>query len=202
MSKTISCSGFEFDIRKENTGIYVRYRPGSRFDNDSPIDGQIPYAVLEKGDVDGFCRAIERLVPGVAERLDRQVVTKKLQAWGWLPCGETSPHDQIQILEEGKRIYLSPRNRYTGLNNRKYADEPAYSAAKYILAEERFISNHDDTATFIELIDEDEKVMKAWKFDHPMKKWFSDPDYYEDDCLVFYMTEKFHLPTVGYRWPK
>jgi hypothetical protein len=202
MSKTISCSGFVFDIRKENTEIYVRYRPGSRFDNDSPIDGQIPYAVLEKGDVDGFCRAIERLVPGVAERLDRQVVTKKLQAWGWLPCGVTSPHDQIKILEEGKRIYLSPRDRYTGPNNRKYADGPAYSAAKYILAEERFITNHDDTAMFIELIDEDEKVIKSWKFDCPMKKWFSDPDYYEDDCLVFYMTERLHLPTVGYRWPK
>ena len=84
MSKTISCSGFVFDISKENTWIYVRYRPGSRFDNDSPIDSWIPAAVLEKGDVDGFCRAIERLVPGTAERLDRQVIAKKLQACGWL----------------------------------------------------------------------------------------------------------------------
>lgn len=111
-------------------------------------------------------------------------------------------NDRSEILNVGKRIYLSPRNRYTGPNNRKYADGPAYSAAKYILAEERFITNHDDTAMFIELIDEDEKVMKSWKFDCPMKKWFSDPDYYEDDCLVFYMTETFHLSTVGYRWPK
>ena len=55
---------------------------------------------------------------------------------------------------------------------------------------------------FIELIDEDDKVMKSWKFDYPMKKWFSDPDYYEDDCLVFFMAETFHLPTVGYRAPK
>ena len=111
-------------------------------------------------------------------------------------------NNRTEILNLGKSIYLSPRNRYTGPNNRKYTDEPGYSAAKYILAEERFITNHDDTAMFIELIDEDEKVMKSWKFDCPMKKWFSDPDYYEDDCLVFYMTERFHLPTVGYRWPK
>lgn len=111
-------------------------------------------------------------------------------------------NNRTEILNVGKSIYLSPRERYTGPNNRKYADGPAYSAVKYILAEERFITNHDDTAMFIELIDEDEKVVKSWKFDCPMKKWFSDPDYYEDDCLVFYMTERFHLPTVGYRWPK
>lgn len=111
-------------------------------------------------------------------------------------------NNRTEILNVGKSIYLSTGNRYTGPNNRKYADGPAYSAAKYILAEERFITNHDDTAMFIELIDEDEKVIKSWKFDCPMKKWFSDPDYYEDDCLVFYMIEKFHLPTVGYRWPK
>ena len=111
-------------------------------------------------------------------------------------------NNRDEVLNAGKSSYLSPRNRYTGLNNRDYTDGPAYSAAKYILAEERFITNHDDTAMFIELIDEDEQVMKSWKFDHPMKKWFSDPDYYEDDCLVFYMTETFHLPTVGYCWPK
>lgn len=84
MSITIFCSGFGFDIRKEKYGFNVRYRPASRFDNDSPIDSWIPAAVLEKGDVDGFCRAIERLVPGTAERLDRQRIAKKLQACGWL----------------------------------------------------------------------------------------------------------------------
>ena len=84
MSVTIFCSGFGFDVRKEKTGFSVRYRPASRFDNDSPIDGWIPETVLEKGDVDGFCRAIERLVPGTTERLDRQEISKKLQACGWL----------------------------------------------------------------------------------------------------------------------
>lgn len=53
---------------------------------------------------------------------------------------------------------------------------------------------------FIELIDEDEKVMKSWKFDCPLKKWFSDPDYYEDDCLVFYMTEEEFLQ-INWEYP-
>lgn len=111
-------------------------------------------------------------------------------------------NNRADILNVGKRIYYSTQDRYESVNNRQYADASSRSPAKYILAEERFITNHDDIAMFIELIDEDEKVMKSWKFDCPMKKWFSDPDYYEDDCLVFYMTERFHLPTVGYRWPK
>lgn len=109
-------------------------------------------------------------------------------------------NNRTEILNVGKSIYLSPGDRYTGPNNRKYADAASQAAAKYILAEERFITNHDDTAMFIELIDEDEKVMKSWKFDCPLKKWFSDPNYYEDDCLVLYLVETFHLPTVGYRW--
>ncbi|MBQ8830524.1 MAG: hypothetical protein IJ017_02880 [Oscillospiraceae bacterium] len=85
MSITIFCSGFGFDVRKEKTGFNVRYRPASRFDNDSPIDSWIPSSVLENGDVDGFCRAIERLIPGNAERLDRQEISKKLHDCGWLP---------------------------------------------------------------------------------------------------------------------
>ena len=54
MSITIFCSGFGFDIRKEKYGFNVRYRPASRFDNDSPIDSWIPAAVLEKGDWSGI----------------------------------------------------------------------------------------------------------------------------------------------------
>ena len=87
MSIMIFCSGFVLDIRKEKNGFHVRYRPASRFDNDSPIDSWIPEAVLKNGDVEAFCRAIETLVPGNVERLDRQGISKKLQACGWLPDG-------------------------------------------------------------------------------------------------------------------
>lgn len=109
---------------------------------------------------------------------------------------------RAEILRIGESIYCSTQNCYTGLNNRDYADEASQAAVKYILAEERFVTNHDDTAMFIELIDGSEKVIKSWKFDYPMKKHFNDPDYYEDDCLVFFLRETFHLPTVGYRGPK
>ena len=57
MSITIFCSGFGFDIRKEKYGFNVRYRPASRFDNDSPIDSWIPAAVLEKGGCGWFLQS-------------------------------------------------------------------------------------------------------------------------------------------------
>lgn len=106
-----------------------------------------------------------------------------------------------EILKHGEYIcQMEPR--YTGLNNRRYAEKGSTVPAKYILAEERFVSGHDDTAGFIEIIDAEEKVIRSWKFDYPMKKRFSDPDYYDDDCLVLYLMETMNLPAVGYRVPK
>ena len=109
--------------------------------------------------------------------------------------------NRAEIFNHGKSIYLL-KACYTRLNNREYANASSDKPAKYISAEERFVSNHDDRAGFIEMIDADEKIIKSWKFDYPMKKRFSNPDYYDDDCLVLYLTETFHLPTVGYRAPK
>lgn len=103
---------------------------------------------------------------------------------------------KTEIYNCGKRLYLS-EIPYTGINTRKYAAAQSFQNAKYILAEERFITNHDDTARFVEVIDSDDHVIKSWKFDHPMTKHFSDPAYYDDDCLVLYLRETYRLPVIG-----
>ena len=54
----------------------------------------------------------------------------------------------------------------------------------------------------MELIDGDERVVRSWKFDYPMVKRFSQPDYYDDDCLVAYLRETYKIPAVGYREPE
>ena len=102
------------------------------------------------------------------------------------------------ILSRGRDICLSHKP-YTGPNNRRYADA---SGAVYILAEQRFITNHDDTAGFVELIDIRDRVVRSWKFDYPMQKRFSDPDLYDDDCLIAYLMDGFSLPLVGRQPPQ
>lgn len=110
-------------------------------------------------------------------------------------------YDKEAVLKRGEIIYNNDRC-YTGPNERRYADEGSVAPGKYILTEERFISGHDDTAIFVEIIDADEKVMRSWKFDCPLKKYFADPDYYEDDCLIVYLMERFSLPAVGFNIPE
>ena len=58
------------------------------------------------------------------------------------------------------------------------------------------------TTVKLVLLDENENIIQSWKFDYPIKKRFSDPGYYDDDCLVCYLMERFNLPTIGYRAPK
>lgn len=106
---------------------------------------------------------------------------------------------KAERLERGRIIYETARP-YTGPNNRRYATEKCPAA--YIETEQRFITNHDDTAVFVELIDADERVIRSWKMDCPLTKWFSDPDYYEDDCLILYLRETFSLPVIGWREPR
>ena len=110
-------------------------------------------------------------------------------------------HDEI--MKRGAYIYemYARRNGYT-CSNRFFADAFSKTPAAYILAEQRFTTGHDDTAGFVELIDENEKIILSWEFDYPMTKRFSNPDYYDDDCLVYYLKERFHLPTVGYCEPE
>ena len=110
-------------------------------------------------------------------------------------------HDEI--MKRGEYVYeMYARRKGFTYSNRVFADASSETPPAYILAEERFTTGHDDTAGFVELIDENEKIIMSWEFDYPMKKRFSDPDYYDDDCLVYYLMEKFHLPTVGYRAPR
>lgn len=106
--------------------------------------------------------------------------------------------NKAEILKRGELIYKTQRP-YTGPNNRRYAEPGSACPAAYILVEERFVTNHDDCAGFVEIIDAQERVVRSWKLDYPMTKWFSDPDCYEDDCLILYLRETFGLPVVGVR---
>lgn len=108
---------------------------------------------------------------------------------------------KAERVNHGKLVYVT-KSPYVGINSRHYADTSSFHLAKYILAEERFISGHDDSAGFVEIIDINDNVVKSWKFDYPMVKRFSDPDYYDDDCLILYLKETYGLPVIGYREPK
>ncbi len=66
--------------------------------------------------------------------------------------------------------------------------------------EERFTTGHDDSATFIELIDENENIIQSWMFEGPMKKRFENPDLWDDDCLVYYLKESMKLNVVQHTW--
>ena len=56
------------------------------------------------------------------------------------------------------------------------------------------------SATFIELIDEEENIIKSWEFEGPLKKRFENPDVYDDDCLVYYLKETLKLKVVQNTW--
>lgn len=107
---------------------------------------------------------------------------------------------KTEILNRGEHIFLTEKP-YTGPNNRRYAKSSDFRVGKYILAEQRFITNHDDIAEFVEIIDAEERVIQSWKFDVPMVKWFCDPNYFEDDCLILFLRETYGLPVVGWRMP-
>ncbi len=109
--------------------------------------------------------------------------------------------NKAAILKRGEFIYRT-KSLYTGPNNRRYADASAPRPARYILSEQRFVTNHDDSAGFVEIIDVDDRVVKSWQFDYPMVKQFSDPDYYDDDCLILYLRETYGLPVIGCPAPK
>lgn len=64
----------------------------------------------------------------------------------------------------------------------------------YILAESRFVSGHDDSAGFVEIIDTNDKIARRWTFYYPMTKRFEGPDLYDDDCLILYLKEAFEIP--------
>ena len=77
-------------------------------------------------------------------------------------------HDEI--MKRGEYVYetYARRSGFTYCN-RVFADASSTALPAYIFAEERFISGHDDSAGFVELIDENENIIKSWKFEYPMK---------------------------------
>ena len=111
---------------------------------------------------------------------------------------------KADVLKIGKEIYLTEENRAKMIySNHKFADATSNAAPAYILVEERFVSGHDDTAAFIEIIDTDGKIARRWMFSHfPLKKRFTEPALYDDDCLILYLKETYGIPVkreYGYR---
>ena len=106
-----------------------------------------------------------------------------------------------EIIKRGEYVYeiYARRNGLTYCN-RKFADASADTSPAYILVEERFTTGHDDSATFVELIDENENIIQSWMFEGPMKKRFENPDLWGDDCLVYYLKESMKLSVVQHTW--
>ena len=110
------------------------------------------------------------------------------------------------VLDRGKQVYLTYEDsRKMIYSNHKFADETSDAVPAYILAEERFISGHDDTAAFVEIIDTDDKIARRWMFNcFPMTKRFKNPNLYDDDCLILYLKEIYGIPVkrgYGYGYP-
>lgn len=102
-----------------------------------------------------------------------------------------------KIMKQGEKMYqiYARRKGYTCCN-RRFAPPEAPFQPKYILVEDRFTTGHDDSATFVELIDENEDILISCKFEGPQIKRFENPDLYDDDCLVYYLRETLKLPVV------
>ena len=104
-------------------------------------------------------------------------------------------HDEI--MKQGKRVYdLYAHSDGFTYCNRKFANTSSASLPAYILIENRFTTGHDDSAEFVELIDENENIIQSWKFEGPLKKRFENPCFYDDDCLVYYLKETLNLKVV------
>jgi hypothetical protein len=105
-----------------------------------------------------------------------------------------------QIMEQGRAIYergsRRPLHTYC---NRSFGDPNAQPA--YILVDQRFISGHDDTAIFVELIGKDETILRSWMFeDMPCSPLLRNTDFYGEDCLVYYLREILKLEVVQQAW--
>ena len=110
-----------------------------------------------------------------------------------------SRHDKI--MTRGKYIYAEFA-RQAGFTycNRKFADASSTAVPAYVLVEERFTNGHDDSAEFVELIDENENIIQSWMFEGAMRKSFENPDLWDDDCLVYYLKESLKLNVVQNVW--
>lgn len=84
----------------------------------------------------------------------------------------------------------------------RFADPAAAAAPAYILVEDRFITGHDDSATFVELIDENGDILISWMFEGLLPRRFRNPDLSDADCLVCYLRETYKLRVVQNTWGK
>ena len=110
-----------------------------------------------------------------------------------------SKHEEI--MKQGEYVYAARARRQDWTYcNRKFADASSLLPPAYILVEDRFITGHDDSATFVELIDENENVIQSWMFEGPEPRRFEEPDLYDDDCLIYYLKETLKLPVVQNTW--
>lgn len=105
------------------------------------------------------------------------------------------------IMKRGEYVYanFARQNGFTYCN-RKFVNASVTALPAYILVEERFITGHDDSAKFVELIDENENIIQSWMFEAPMKKRFENPDLWDDDCLVYYLKKSMKLHVVQNTW--
>lgn len=78
----------------------------------------------------------------------------------------------------------------------RFADPAAAAAPAYILVEDRFLTGHDDSATFVDLIDENGDILTSWMFEGPQPRRFGNPDLYDADCLVCYLRATYKLRVV------
>ncbi|MDO4614846.1 MAG: hypothetical protein Q4B15_04365 [Lachnospiraceae bacterium] len=104
-----------------------------------------------------------------------------------------------EALARGRVVMETARNE-TRYGELKFADADSSSPLKLILVEERFISGHDDSAGFVDLVNEENRIVSSWMFDFPMKARFREPDTYDDDCLVLLLKEEYGLPVEQYGW--
>ena len=104
------------------------------------------------------------------------------------------------IMERGRIIYETCDRRGYTYCSRRFADPDAALPPAYLLVEDRFTTGHDDSATFVELIDEKENILKSWMFEGPEPRCFEDPAVYDDDCLVYYLKETLKLEVVQSAW--
>lgn len=84
--------------------------------------------------------------------------------------------------------------------SRRFADSAAVTQPAYILVEDRFLTGHDDSAAFVELIDENGDILTSWMFEGLQPKRFRNPDLYDADCLVYYLRKTYKLRVVQNTW--
>lgn len=106
-----------------------------------------------------------------------------------------------QIMAEGERLYqIYSRTKHFPWSTMPLAPEGSPMEPAYILVEDRFTSGHDDSATFVELINEKEEILVSCRLEGVSRKYFDNPPFYDVDCLVYYLRETWRIPVKQCAW--